>query len=164
RATHDTEALSPANALVTVRAAVPEWPSIYLVHPAGGSVFCFYQLARHLQANVYALQDTGAAHTDLEAMARAYVAAMCRAGAGTARKPLYIGGYSFGATVAAEMARLLADDHQVHVERLVLLDAAPIANSQPTTSERWEDVDDLKRQGVLEFFEYFLHGEQAGME
>jgi thioesterase domain-containing protein/acyl carrier protein len=166
------EAQAPAGApdgspmLVRLCGGKPEWPTLYLVHPAGGSVICFYELARHLRANVYALRYTGTDYPNLLAMAEDYAHAVresVAAASGLPPGPLYIGGYSFGAAVAAEIARLLTEDFCMPVERLLLLDASPVP-SGASARDRWEDLEDLKRQAVLEFFQYYLGGEQAGVE
>lgn len=119
------ESGEPAGHLVTLEAA-GEGPPWYFVHPAGGTVFCYRELARRLRGPrpVCALQARGidgleTPHTSVEAMAEAYVAALrARQPAG----PYYLGGWSLGGNVAFEMARQLTEAGET-VARLALLDA-----------------------------------------
>ena len=104
----------PGSALVPIR--VPgggEQPPIFLMHPVGGSVIAYYQLARALGPDqpVYAIENQVAfnpeahLHRTIEDMAAAYVemiATVQREG------PYLIGGYSMGGLLAFEMARQLA--------------------------------------------------------
>ena len=137
-------------------------PVVYAVHPAGGSVYCFNTLAKHLSPafQVYAVQfpASGGDFESLDAMASSYAKAVVKTHTAKHRgAKLVLAGYSFGATVASEMAAQLAADG-LDVEHLVLLDSAPSVAG----SDNWEDDEDLRRQGVLEFFEYFLGGAEEG--
>jgi thioesterase domain-containing protein len=123
-------------------------------------VFCFFEfgteLARLCDIDVYGVQFTGAEFGSLTAMAEQYIGDVLRAA--DRSRPLLLGGYSFGATVACEMARI-ASARGVQVSALVLLDSAPAA---AMLADRWDDADDLKRQSCIEFFEYFGGGEAEG--
>jgi amino acid adenylation domain-containing protein len=97
---------------------------LFLVHPVGGSVFCYLQLARALGADqpVYGLQypddDSAAAPASLEELAGRYLnelRAVQPAG------PYRLGGWSMGGVVAFEMARQLAANGE-EVEQLAVLD------------------------------------------
>jgi amino acid adenylation domain-containing protein len=104
-------------------------PPMFLVHPIGGNVLCYLNLAKHLSVGlpVYALQAAGAqpGTTPLRTisdLAASYIAAIrkvCPEG------PYYIGGWSFGGYVAIEMARQLADAELAH---LILLDTIALAD------------------------------------
>nr|AYM54215.1 amino acid adenylation domain protein [Sorangium cellulosum] len=83
---------------------------LFLVHPVGGSVFCYRDLAAELTGfAVHALQASGfdaseEILTDVPSMARAYlkeIRAVQPSG------PYLLGGWSFGSLVAFEMARIL---------------------------------------------------------
>ncbi len=90
-------------------------PPFVCVHPSGGSVLCYLDLARGLAANqpFYGLQGPDPRGSEepyerIEEMAAAYLAALRAAlppRSGWARYRL--GGYSFGGYVAFEMARQL---------------------------------------------------------
>ena len=83
----------------------------FCVHPVAGVVFPYYELAYHLGADqpFYALQSPGLIDeqpplTSIEAMAAAYLQAVqCVQPDG----PYWLGGWSFGAIVAYEMAQQL---------------------------------------------------------
>jgi len=114
--------------LVPVRAGGSR-PPLFLVHPIGGNVLCYLQLARQLPGDqpVYALQAAGVdAGTEpvrsVPALAASYVAAIRRI---QPDGPYAIGGWSFGGVVAFEMARQLDAAAAGPVEPLILID--PIA-------------------------------------
>ncbi len=101
---------------------------LFLVHPVGGSVFCYTALARALGPDqpVYGLQvpeEDGAPPASLEEMAARYLEALR---AVQPRGPYRLGGWSLGGVVAFEMARQLAAGGEA-VEQLAVLDVA--ANS-----------------------------------
>lgn len=81
----------------------------FCVHPAGGNVFCYSALARHLGAErpFYGLPASGAGENgesprpSLEALAGRYREAVRRA---RPRGPYLLGGWSMGGVVAFEMA------------------------------------------------------------
>jgi thioesterase domain-containing protein len=87
-------------------------PPLFCVHPAGGQVLCYTNLARHLGSTqpLYGLQDPDAnaqgaySHQSIVQMAGTYVAAMRRV---RPRGPYCLLGWSFGGTVAFEMAQQL---------------------------------------------------------
>ncbi|AUX45954.1 uncharacterized protein SOCE26_074560 [Sorangium cellulosum] len=88
---------------------------LFLVHPVGGSVFCYRDLAAELTGfAVHALQASGfdaseEILTDVPSMARAYlkeIRAVQPSG------PYLLGGWSFGSLVAFEMARILQADQE----------------------------------------------------
>ncbi len=93
-------------------------PPFFCVHPAGGNVICYTDLARCLGADqpFYGLQDPGLAteqapFASIEEMADHYLAALR---AKQPKGPYRLGGWSFGAYVALEMAhRLLAAGEEV---------------------------------------------------
>ncbi|CAL9377096.1 condensation domain-containing protein [Streptomyces sp. enrichment culture] len=78
-------------------------PALALVHPAGGSVFCYASLATALtNRTVYAFEG-GQEAPSHEARAAAYLAELEAADPG----PYLLGGWSLGGTLAFEMARRL---------------------------------------------------------
>jgi len=114
----------------------------FCVHPLGGNVLCYFDLARHLGSDqpFYGLQALGLngeevqAEMGVEAIAAQYVEALRSV---QPRGPYALGGWSMGGVVAYEMAQQLrAQDEQV--ARLVLLDAwapagrrGPMPNAEP---------------------------------
>jgi thioesterase domain-containing protein len=105
------------------RAARP----FFCVHPAGGNVLCYTDLARALGPGqpLYGLQlpDPEVLGPDptIEAMAACYVAALAAAAAG----PYALGGWSLGGAIAYEMARQLRAAGQ-EVDLLALIDPSPV--------------------------------------
>ncbi len=96
---------------------------LFFVHPVGGSVFCYTELARALGPDqpVYGLQspeDGGTAPASLEEMAQRYLAALR---AVQPEGPYRLGGWSMGGVVAFEMARQLIARGE-EVEQLAVLD------------------------------------------
>jgi amino acid adenylation domain-containing protein len=103
----------------------------FCVHPSGGNVLCYLDLARHLDPDqtFYGLQDPprlnggGKYYQSIEEMASVYVES---ARAVQPNGPYLLGGYSFGGVVAYEMAQHLIRRGE-EVALLAILDSgAPI--------------------------------------
>jgi amino acid adenylation domain-containing protein len=118
------EAPAAATPLVPLRTAGTRRP-LFLVHPVGGSVFCYTDLVRALGPDqpVYGLQapEEGPAPATLEEMAAGYLDALR---AVQPQGPYRLGGWSLGGIVAFEMARQLAARGE-EVEQLAVLDVSP---------------------------------------
>ncbi|HEV8182070.1 MAG TPA: alpha/beta fold hydrolase, partial [Candidatus Angelobacter sp.] len=100
-------------------------PPLFLVHPVGGGVMAYHDLAKYLSAElpVYALQnhDSGSEEPGsltIEDMASRYVAAIRSV---QPEGPYLLGGSSMGGTVAFEMARQLSE-HGQEVALVAMLD------------------------------------------
>ncbi len=109
----DANGASEESLLVPLRMSGSQ-PPIFLVAPAGGTVFAYYALAHHLGADqpVFALQDPAfeghaAPCETIEEMAEHYIAAMRSV---QPEGPYRVGGWSFGGTVAYEIARQLGEE------------------------------------------------------
>jgi acyl transferase domain-containing protein/thioesterase domain-containing protein len=104
----------------------------FLVHPVGGTVFCYQPLAQSLGPDqaVYAFQarsvteDAGLPRS-LEEMAGEYVRKLCSA----SPPPYLLGGWSLGGVVAFEMARQLQRTGSM-VDLLVLMDSHPFLQKE----------------------------------
>jgi thioesterase domain-containing protein len=146
----------PDTARLAVDLAVPQDPAarkIFLVHAGGGSVHWYLRLARELreQFHVVGIQAAGldgqeAPLGDMEAIARRYWAEIR---AVQPDGPCLLLGWSYGALVAHEMARLSPDD----VESVFLLEP-PMAEREGRVGERlrayadgYRTADELWRQG-----------------
>ena len=88
-----------------------ELPPLFCVHPVGGKVLCYAELARHLGKNqpFYGLQSLGLSGekeplTKIEEMATIYIEALQEI---QPCGPYYLGGWSMGGVVAWEMAQQL---------------------------------------------------------
>jgi amino acid adenylation domain-containing protein len=121
-----TEASASFSPLVEIQPGGERTP-FFCVHPSGGNVLCYAELARHLggERPFYGLQARGldnelAPHTSIEEMARDYVAHLRAA---QPEGAYLLGGWSMGGVVAYEMARQL-EAQGAKVALLALLDSA----------------------------------------
>jgi amino acid adenylation domain-containing protein len=113
---------------------------LFLVHPAGGNVMCYYELARQLGADrpVYGLQDPGFDHPagpalSVEQMAERYLDAIRTT---QSKGPYVLGGWSTGGPLAFEMAAQLARAGD-EIAGVVLLDAlTPIAHTEEVNRQQ----------------------------
>jgi amino acid adenylation domain-containing protein len=117
-------------------------PAFFCMHPAGGLSWCYMPLARYVPADypLYGLQDRGVdgkgqLSRSVRDMASEYIRQIRNVqGSG----PYHLLGWSFGGTVAHEIAiQLQADGEQVAA--LVVMDAYPFSketDSNPTSNER----------------------------
>jgi amino acid adenylation domain-containing protein len=120
--------------LVPMGGQESELEPIYLVHPAGGTVFKYADLARHLAPDrpVYAIQAAGV--TDgaeplrtVDLMSQRYLEEVLRL---QPQGPYYLVGWSAGGVIAVEMAhRLRAAGHEVAL--VGLLDSSPPNAEKP---------------------------------
>jgi thioesterase domain-containing protein len=116
-----------ASSLIPLKSSGPGHP-LFLVHPIGGGVFCYNDLARRLDGSraVFGLQSRGldddaAPETDLVRMASRYVDAIV---AQFPEGPYYLGGWSMGGVVAFEMATQLSAAGR-EVSLVFLIDCSP---------------------------------------
>jgi len=117
---HQSKAWSP---LVPLHVAENNVPPCFFVHPAGGHVLAYRQLAENLGRTSYGLQAAGLSGEDaplesIEAMATRYLQAIRKVWHG----PYSLGGWSSGGVIAFEMARQLESEGQT-VERVMMFDA-----------------------------------------
>ena len=111
-----------------------ELPPFFCVHPVGGNVLCYAELARHLGNNqpCYGLQSPGLSGekeplSKIEEMATLYIEALQEI---QPCGPYYLGGWSMGGVVAWEMAQQLQLQGQ-EVAQVALIDSyAPNAMSE----------------------------------
>ncbi|HEY2510651.1 MAG TPA: thioesterase domain-containing protein, partial [Polyangiaceae bacterium] len=115
-------------------------PPVVLVHPVGGNVLCYRDLARLLRpsgAAIYGIQaddaDDDGAPSSLPAMAERYVQALRGV---QPRGPYRLGGWSLGGFVAVEMARVLRAAGE-EVSLLFVIDSRlPTPSAEPVSSAR----------------------------
>jgi thioesterase domain-containing protein len=173
RAAPDT---SGNNFLVPIRACGTRLP-LFFIHPAGGTVFCYLELAGYLAADVplYGLQAQGvdgvvAPHDTIEAMAAHYVGAIKTV---QPTGPYRVCGWSTGGVIAFEIARQLLAD-QDDVSFVALLDAAIPGPDQnlgesdlvPMLAMMFPGEDpvrlrEMRDQPIAEQVEYFRHRAEA---
>jgi non-ribosomal peptide synthase protein (TIGR01720 family) len=114
-------------------------PPFFCVHPSGGTSFCYRKLSHHLGADqpFYGFQAPGLEigeqpFSDLKQMAARYVEEMRLV---QPIGPYYIGGWSFGGVIAAEMAQQLRVAEQP-VALLAIIDVDPFLSSYQQTQAR----------------------------
>jgi len=152
------ESDEPCGPLVAIQPAGSR-PPLFFVHPAGGNVLCYSELAKRLGAEqpFYALQACGFEEgaeplSRIEEMASRYVEAVVRT---QAEGPYHLGGWSLGAVVAYEMAQQFVARGQ-EVALLALLD------HRPPVGEDGEALDDLSI--MRRFLEGYVELDDAALE
>ena len=131
-------------------------PPLFCIHPAGGTVFCYMNLARSLAPDqpVYGLQASGLepnepVATSLDQMAKEYLAAIR---AMRPHGPYHLLGWSFGGLVAQAMARRLREMGET-VAVLALLDTLPVARyggTEPTDETILAELGNVLAAGLTE--------------
>ena len=117
RGSNEFDAARSWSPLVPIRPAGSGRP-FFWVHPIGGNVLCYQELARHLgpEHPCYGLQAAGlegesTPETDLKAIAARYLQAVRNI---QPEGPYHLGGWSLGGVIAFEMARQLQlEGHEV---------------------------------------------------
>ena len=119
-------------------------PPFYCVHPGGGSVLCYLDLARSLGSDqpFYGLQSPGLegegeAYRCIEDMAARYIQEICSL---QPEGPYFLGGWSLGGVIAFEMAHQLKGLGK-QVALLALIDSYTPANDHDIS--RLEDDSEL---------------------
>jgi len=99
--------------------------SVFLIHPAGGTTFCFHLLNQHLRGNynvlVIDLPDSYSQYRSMEELSSFYLKEMKKI---QPHGPYFIGGYSFGGNLAYEMAVQLARQNE-SVSKVLMFDSHP---------------------------------------
>ncbi len=127
----------PTDRVVSQIKAGTTGDELFLVHPAGGTTFCYQELVRQSRdtAAVYALSFPYSRIDDLVSVpdvARHYLAEIRRV---RPYGPYALGGYSFGGNVAFEMALQLQQNGET-VSDLVMFDAlSPASYAGPELSD-----------------------------
>lgn len=121
----EPEMCPPESSLVPLQSEGDARP-FFIVHPAGGTVFCYQTLAEHLGKNrpLYGLQAVGLdgvrpPHEDAQQMAAHYVSAIRTV---QEHGPYLIAGWSLGGNVAFEVGRQLREQGE-EVALLAILDS-----------------------------------------
>ncbi|QLE54107.1 amino acid adenylation domain-containing protein [Nostoc sp. TCL26-01] len=122
-------------------------PPFFCIHPAGGHVLCYFQLANYLGTDqpFYGLQAQGfygdaEPLTSVEDMASLYVQTIREF---QPQGPYHVGGWSFGGVVAYEVAQQLSRQGQ-EVALLAILDSYV-----PILLDKQKPIDDVYLVGVL---------------
>ncbi|GAB4216597.1 MAG: hypothetical protein OHK0022_57920 [Roseiflexaceae bacterium] len=128
---------APWSPLVALQAGGTQRP-FFCIHPAGGAVLCYNELARLLGSDrpFYGLQARGLEqgqepHQDIPAMVAEYAAAVRGV---QPEGPYLIGGWSLGGTLAFELARELRAQGQ-EVDLLAVIDTGALLPGEPAPEE-----------------------------
>ncbi|WP_147092920.1 non-ribosomal peptide synthetase, partial [Myxococcus virescens] len=128
---------APWTPLVPIQRSGSRVP-FFCVHPVGGTVFCYTELARRLGPDqpFYGLQAQGVEGTlppneSINAMAASYVDAIRTV---QPQGPYRLGGWSLGAVIAFEMARLLQQSGET-VDVLALIEPSSTSLAQGVTAD-----------------------------
>lgn len=113
-----------SNALVPLHPGTG--PALFMVHPAGGSVAAYRELARDLDRASFGLAASEPLPATLEALAQRYVAEVRAAAPG----PYTLLGWSSGAVIALEMVAQLEAAGET-VAQLIVLDAPAPTDPPP---------------------------------
>jgi amino acid adenylation domain-containing protein len=143
---------TPRTHLVAIQKGGTKRPAFF-VHPIGGGVVCYAYLARRLGTDqpVYGLAalEVDDPHTQVSTMAASYIEEIRRA---QPRGPYVIGGWSFGAYAAFEMARQLRRQGE-EVALLAILDCgAPGTGIDEEAEDPAESDDPVVLVRTLEGF------------
>jgi thioesterase domain-containing protein/acyl carrier protein len=145
---------------------------LFCVHPAGGTVFCYRDLANRLAGSrpVFGVQARGLdgrdqPHQTLDEMAEDYALAI-REVAPTG--PIHLIGWSLGGNIAYEVARRITDGGR-HVGSLALLDAGLLAAQGEMSEEDFlplvaalfpgqqhQSLEELRQKSAGEQLAYFI--------
>ncbi|HLO02229.1 MAG TPA: amino acid adenylation domain-containing protein [Symbiobacteriaceae bacterium] len=116
----------PPSVLVPIQTR-GEKPPFFAIHPGGGTVLCYADLARLLGSDqpFYGLQSRlvaglGDTHTTVEAMASEYISAIRSV---QPAGPYWLGGWSLGGVIAFEVARQLRELGE-EIALLILFDSS----------------------------------------
>ncbi|MFV0821631.1 KR domain-containing protein [Tatlockia micdadei] len=133
--------LMDSSFLINLKPEIITSKALFFLHPIGGTAFCYFDLINYLPPySCYALQDPAISSnfkqvdfTSLEEMAALYLQEIKRK---QPNGPYVLAGYSFGGTLAFEIARqLLAQKEQV--EKIFIVDGWAMFSSELHDKERF---------------------------
>ncbi|MBP9741725.1 MAG: amino acid adenylation domain-containing protein [Burkholderiales bacterium] len=117
--------------------------NIFLFHPVAGTVFCYNTLADNLKLpfNIYGLQDPSVSSgvmkfSTLLEMAKAYLSKIQQI---QPAGPYYFIGYSYGGTVAYEIANLLLQQNQ-KINFLAMIDSWAIFSDDQFDGDKFKQI------------------------
>lgn len=114
------------NAISHIRKSKDSKKSVFLIHPAGGTTFCYNMMNMHLKSDAYNLYAIDLPNnyqdfSSMEQLASRYLSEIKRY---QSSGPYIIGGYSFGGNLAYEIAMQLEDENQ-QVDKVIMFDSHP---------------------------------------
>jgi thioesterase domain-containing protein/acyl carrier protein len=128
---------------------------LFCVHPTGGGILCYHELARHLgqEYTVYGIRAVGllgkAPLNSIEKIAQHYLSQLLEI---QTDGPFFLVGWSAGGLIALEMAHQLRKRHD-KIGLLGLIDTFP--PKQSTSRLKWNRVSHLDKVGRTEWMDFF---------
>lgn len=108
-------------------------PPLFLIHPIGGTVFCYIELMKYLNNDrpCYGIQDPGIHFSDVHFSSIPEIASfyLQEIKSIQSKGPYLLGGYSFGGSIAFEVARQLEQNGE-DVSRLLLIDSWAVFSNE----------------------------------
>lgn len=167
----DNPQVTESSLLVPLSVGGPAEP-MFCIHPAGGTVFCYRELASHFagQRSVLGVQARGldgrdAPHQTLQEMATAYADAISAA---NPQGPVNLVGWSLGGNIAYEVARQLRSVGRT-IGMLALLDSGMLADQDSISEDDFlpliaalfpgqqhESLEELRQKQPGEQLAYFI--------
>ncbi len=140
----ESNVLQKTSSLVPIRPGTNK-KEIYLVHPAGGNVLCYYELARELSDEyaVYGLQASGLHGKNIDSvsdMARFYLEEIRLP---ASKEDVMFAGWSMGALVAFEMARQVGERYGQNPRLMIIDQLAPCVETSRMKNTGIDPVDRL---------------------
>jgi len=136
-----TDAQNSQSPLVCIKPGKEGVKPLFLVHPVGGSVFCYHELSNEMHEDqpVYGLQlslgvNKDSTKTQIREMAASYIETIKDV---TGNDALILGGWSLGGVIAYEMARQL--EVKGHAPEIIFL----IDSASPDSYESIEELDEV---------------------
>ena len=104
---------------------------LYLVHPAGGNVLCYYELARELgkEYTIYGLQSAGLYGKEVNTVSDMAALYLEEISLPAGIDDVIFAGWSMGALIAFEMARQVGERSGVHPGLMIIDQLAPVEES-----------------------------------
>jgi len=140
----ESNIIQKTSSLVPIRPGTSK-KEIYLVHPAGGNVLCYYELARELSTeySVYGLQAIALYDKKVDSvsdMAHFYLEEISLP---ASKEDVIFAGWSMGALVAFEMARQVGERYGQNPRLMIIDQLAPGIETSRMKNTGLDPVDRL---------------------
>jgi thioesterase domain-containing protein/acyl carrier protein len=136
--------VQPANSLVPIRTGSGK-KQLYLVHPAGGNVLCYFELARELggEYTVFGLQATGLYGKKVDTVSDMAGFYLGEINLPDCMDDVIFAGWSMGALIAFEMARQVGGKSAENPRLMIIDQLAPAEESGNGDTKTIDPVDRL---------------------
>jgi len=142
------ELIRKSNGIQQTTSLVPIRPGnakkqLFLVHPAGGNVLCYFELARELgkEYSVYGLQATGLYGKKIDTVSDMAGLYLEEINLPTCKDDVIFAGWSMGALIAFEMARQVAEISGESPRLMIIDQLAPVEETVCKESKPIDPVD-----------------------